>query len=121
MLFIPPFVIGVVVGFFLKQGYEVWQRRNGVTANMASNEATAPVLIKAEPDSLEAIHGIGPVFARRLREEGIEYFEQLAQLTPERIHAIIAPIRSSHMIDAERWIDEARTFAEKREQVRVSL
>ena len=41
-------------------------------------------------------------------------WDDLDELTPERIRAIIAPIRSGHMIDAERWIAEARAFAEMR-------
>lgn len=114
MPLIPPFVIGVVVGFFLKQGYEVWQQRAGASADAAPDEEAQPIAVDATPDNLEAINGIGPVFARRLREEGVIRFDQLAALTPERIRAIIAPIRSGHMIDAERWIAEARAFVEAR-------
>ena len=65
------------------------------------------------PDDLEAINGIGPVYAGRLQTAGIETFAQLAELTPDRIQEIIGSIRSGHMIEAEKWIAEARQFAEQ--------
>ncbi len=73
---------------------------------------TAPTAEIALPDDLEAINGIGPVYAGRLRTAGIETFAQLAELTPERIQEIIGAIRSGHMIEAEKWIAEARQFIE---------
>jgi large subunit ribosomal protein L21 len=77
-------------------------------------EDAPPAPVAIQPDDLEVINGIGPVFAGRLRAAGIETFAQLAELTPDRIREIIAPIRSSHMIDAEGWIAEARTLSERK-------
>lgn len=71
----------------------------------------APVVEEPTPDNLEVISGIGPVYARRLHAAGVHTFAQLADLSVERIHEIIAPVRSSHMIDAERWISAARQLA----------
>jgi len=67
-----------------------------------------PIAPPTEADDLEAINGIGPVYAGRLHNAGIQRFAQLANLTPERIHEIIGPIRSGNMIEAEHWISEAR-------------
>lgn len=114
MPLIPPFIVGVVVGFFLKQGYDLWQRRNGASSIVTANEEALLFPVVVAPDNLEAISGIGPVFAQRLREAGVERFEELAALTPDHLRAIVAPIRSGHMIDADRWIAEARAFAETR-------
>lgn len=63
-------------------------------------------------DNLEAINGIGPVYASRLQAAGIQTFAQLAELTPEDIRKIIGPVRSEHLIEVEKWIAEARQFAE---------
>ncbi len=63
------------------------------------------------PDNLEAINGIGPVYASRLHTAGVKTFAHLAELTPDRIQEIIGPIRSGHMIEAEKWIAEALKFA----------
>lgn len=73
----------------------------------ATEVATSPTA-----NELEAIHGIGPVYASRFQAAGIQTFAQLAQLTPERVHEVIAPIRSGQLIDAERWIMEATQLME---------
>ncbi|MEZ4734819.1 MAG: helix-hairpin-helix domain-containing protein [Caldilineaceae bacterium] len=73
--------------------------------------ATESLITPVAPDDLEAINGIGPVYASRLQAAGIHTFAQLAELTPEHIHEIIGPMRSGHMIEAESWIVEARQRA----------
>jgi predicted flap endonuclease-1-like 5' DNA nuclease len=79
--------------------------------------AAAPVIepaadtAPAVPDDLEAITGIGPVYAGRLHGAGIQTFAQLAELSPDQIREIIGPIRSGHMIEPEKWIAEARRLA----------
>jgi predicted flap endonuclease-1-like 5' DNA nuclease len=62
-----------------------------------------------EPDPLEEITGIGPVFANRLRDAGIRTFHQLATLPPERIREIaqMQPWQG----DVESWIEQARERA----------
>lgn len=65
-------------------------------------------------DPLEAIHGIGPVYARRLRAAGIQTFAQLAQLTPEQLQAAIGPLRTGHKTEVAHWIAEARQLSERR-------
>ncbi|MEZ4868146.1 MAG: helix-hairpin-helix domain-containing protein [Caldilineaceae bacterium] len=72
---------------------------------------SAVVTASATPDDLEAINGIGPVYAGRLHDAGIQTFAQLAELSPDQIREIIGPIRSGHMIDPEKWIAEARQLA----------
>src|SRR5689334_11971193 len=42
-----------------------------------------------ERERLEDIYGIGPVFGRRLRENGISTFDQLAEQSPARIREIM--------------------------------
>ncbi|MEZ4662630.1 MAG: helix-hairpin-helix domain-containing protein [Caldilineaceae bacterium] len=63
------------------------------------------------PDNLEAINGIGPVYANRLQNAGIQSFAQLAECSPEQIREIIGTMRSGHMIEPEKWIAEAGQLA----------
>ena len=58
-------------------------------------------------DRLERIRGIGAVFARRLNEAGVSTFEQLAELSPDRIREILR-VAEWQKIEPEKWIEEAR-------------
>ena len=44
--------------------------------------AASAKMVKAEPDDLTRINGIGPTFAKRLQEAGIDSFEKLAAASP---------------------------------------
>ena len=76
-------------------------------------ELNPPVQAVAEPakkerkDRLERIRGIGAVFARRLNEAGVFTFEQLAELSPDRIREILH-VEEWQKIQPEKWIEEAR-------------
>lgn len=62
---------------------------------------------------LEAIHGIGEVYAERLRAAGIHGFADLAAQTPERIREIIGP--GAHLAGGQiaAWIREASELANR--------
>ncbi|MFN8456605.1 MAG: DUF4332 domain-containing protein [Anaerolineae bacterium] len=66
-----------------------------------------------DPDQLEDIDGIGEVYAQRLNEVGIFAFEQLAQLSVDRIQEIISA-EEWQKIDAESWIAQAKAFVAKK-------
>ncbi|MFN8495316.1 MAG: helix-hairpin-helix domain-containing protein [Caldilineaceae bacterium] len=75
---------------------------------------TATPLASVTPpqqDDLEAINGIGPVFARRLHDAGIYTYVQLAALTPDHLHEIMASSRGGQMIHADEWIAQACQLA----------
>lgn len=83
-------------------------------------EAPAPVaptlvaptqVAPSAQDALEDIHGIGPIFAQRLRTAGVFTFAQLAVQTPEALRTIIGPVRASSMFHPEAWIAEAQQRA----------
>jgi len=63
-----------------------------------------------EPRELESISGIGPTYADRLREKGIETVAQLAALDPETV-AAITKASTSRTAD---WIEQAATATEER-------
>lgn len=60
-------------------------------------------------DDLTEIDGIGPVFAGRLNEAGVNSFAELATLTPEQVRDI------THLIgregEAAEWIGQAERLA----------
>ena len=64
-----------------------------------------------EPDRLEDVKGIGPIFTQRLNEAGIYTLDQLAQLTPEQITEMMEKDDQSFSGDPEDWIKQARELA----------
>jgi predicted flap endonuclease-1-like 5' DNA nuclease len=73
---------------------------------------------KAGRDNLQAIKGIGPVYSGRLREAGIQTFEQLAQLTPERLGDILGERYKRLFSNQETILAQAKDFAQQRAQKR---
>lgn len=69
-------------------------------------------------DRLTDIKGIGPVYAGKLYEAGIQTFKQLAAMTPEELYTLISePKWRMRSIDAESWINQAQNLASQREKV----
>ncbi len=66
--------------------------------------------IEVEPDNLEQIAGIGPVYANKLRAAGVVTFADLARLRADRLTDIIQPNRWQ-LIEPDRWITEAAIYA----------
>jgi predicted flap endonuclease-1-like 5' DNA nuclease len=63
------------------------------------------------PDDLTRIRGLVEVFAERLREAGIENYDQLAHATPDQIMAILKT--PGHITpDVESWIRKARELVD---------
>lgn len=71
---------------------------------------------KSGRDNLEAIKGIGPVYARRLREAGIRSFAQLAELSRERLGEILGERYKRLFSNQETIIAQARDFAQQKAQ-----
>jgi predicted flap endonuclease-1-like 5' DNA nuclease len=79
-------------------------------------------LVAAPPrpgqDRLTDIKGIGPVYAGKLYEAGIQTYRQLAAMTPEEVYTLISqPQWRMRSIDAESWIEQAKHLASQREKV----
>jgi len=65
--------------------------------------------IPAGAERLEDIHGIGEVYAERLRAVGIAGFAELASLPPARVKEIIG--RPLSLKSIQSWISQADAFA----------
>ncbi|MCB0062113.1 MAG: DUF4332 domain-containing protein [Caldilineaceae bacterium] len=73
----------------------------------------ASITAQPEPDDLEIIKGIGPIYAELLNAAGVTTFAQLAAQTPEQVHELIAVEENSHMADVESWIAQAQQLANR--------
>jgi predicted flap endonuclease-1-like 5' DNA nuclease len=74
--------------------------------------STAPETIKtsSQTDRLEAIKGIGPVFAKRLRAAGINSYRALSNTPPETLREIVSA-QPWQAVEAEDWITQARELS----------
>jgi len=68
-----------------------------------------------EADDLTKISGIGPVFAKRLAEEGLTTYAQIAKLTKKRIAELDEKLDLKNNIDNDDWPGQAKALmAEKK-------
>jgi predicted flap endonuclease-1-like 5' DNA nuclease len=68
------------------------------------------VAVSFEQDDLILINGIGPVIAGKLRQAGIQTFEQLGRLTAADLRGIVGD-SISRLADEDDLIEQARHFA----------
>lgn len=84
----------------------------GTTSQPATASAPAPTsspVPGAPADDLTTIKGIGPVYARGLKELGITTYAQLAAATAEQVTAGM-DVRGTANVDS--WIAQARDLAD---------
>lgn len=75
-------------------------------------DATAPSGAADRPDDLTAIVGLGPAMAKKLRQEGIESYAQLAALSEGEIARIEQDvIKSAGRFKRDDWVGQARRLA----------
>lgn len=77
-----------------------------------------PIVDKDGNDNLQAIKGIGPVFAKRLKEASVETFEELSQLKPQQLEEILGPLYKRFFSKREKIQAQAREFAKQRAQIK---
>lgn len=74
---------------------------------------------RGPPVDLDAIDGIGPTFAGRLRDAGIEDVSTLVERTPAAVARIVsAGLYDISLSRAERWIADARDLLAEHDDVR---
>ena len=67
-------------------------------------------------DNLQAIKGVGPVFAKRLNEGGVYTFEQLSRLTPGQLEEILGELFKRFFSKQETILAQARELAQQKSQ-----
>ncbi len=111
-----PLGIGVVIGGVLK-----WQIDRRINTKKDETLAEELATLKAELNRLKSdnskvsgelaqIKGIGPFFAKKLNEAGIDTISELANSSPEAIIAIIAPEKGTSLADPKDWIKQAQAL-----------
>lgn len=94
-------IIGFIVGWFLKDSnWEEWLEQLKSFFE-PKKEKTEPIPLLAEetkaasnpdeifPDPLEKLTGIGPAAKKKLNDNGIYTFKQIANLTPDTLTKIV--------------------------------
>lgn len=67
-------------------------------------------------DNFQAIKGIGPVFAKRLKEAGVLTFEQLSRLKTRQLEEILGTLYKRFFSRQETILAQASEFARQRAQ-----
>ena len=62
-------------------------------------------------DNFQAIKGVGPVFARRLKQAGIQTFDQLSRLKTAQLEEILGKLFKRFFSKQETILAQAREFA----------
>ena len=105
--------VGVVVGYLLMRQERAAQRRVWVPVQRAQPTqptVAPPAPSAAVPDDFTRIDGIGPAYARTLRELGINTFAELAQADPDDLAARISRL-SAARIRREDWTGQAAALS----------
>ncbi|HKI53175.1 MAG TPA: hypothetical protein VJ987_03550 [Anaerolineales bacterium] len=75
---------------------------------------TTPLTNRRGQDNLQAINGIGPVFAKRLNEAGVHTFEQLSQLGSKDMEKILGTLFKRFFSEENTIIEQAKEFAKQK-------
>jgi predicted flap endonuclease-1-like 5' DNA nuclease len=73
-----------------------------------------PLTDKDGNDNFQAIKGIGPVFAKRLKESGVTTFEQLSKLKSKQMEEILGTLYKRFFSKQETILAQAKEFAKQR-------
>lgn len=75
-----------------------------------------PLTDKDGNDNFQAIKGIGPVFAKRLKESGVTTFKQLSKLKSRQLEQILGTLYKRFFSKQETILAQAKEFAKQKTQ-----
>ncbi len=130
------FVLGLLMGWLAEWTIDwfYWRGRiQGVTKeNSTLKERITTLEAKKNPrlvsaknipltdaegnDNFQAIKGIGPVFAKRLKESGVVTFEQLSGLKSRQMEEILGTLYKRFFSKQEKILAQAKEFAKQKMQ-----
>ncbi len=94
------------------------EKRNGQQAPVAA--PPPPATPAVAPDDLQRIRGIGRGLHRKLRDQGIERFQQLAHMGPAELANLATAIGvATSRPQRDRWVEQARALAATAQQASV--
>ena len=73
-----------------------------------------PLRNKDGSDNFQAIKGIGPVFAKRLKDAGVTTFEQLSKLRSRQMEEILGTLYKRFFSKQETILAQAKEFAQQK-------
>ncbi len=105
------FIIGIIAGWFLKDSdWKVWlDKLKAYFIAQPTPPDPIPLLEdknKKTADPLEKLNGIGPVSKKKLNENGVYSFAQVATLKPEKLKEI-----AGSRVNAKEVIKQAKGLA----------
>jgi predicted flap endonuclease-1-like 5' DNA nuclease len=127
------FVLGLLLGWLAEWAIDwvYWRGRinkiakenTGLRERIASLEAKkSPSRLSAKNASLidkdgnhnfQAIKGVGPVFAKRLKDAGVLTFEQLSRMKPRELEEILGALYKRFFSKQETILAQAKEFAKQ--------
>ena len=97
----------------LKERLTILEARKTQPIRSAKN---LPLVDKDGNDNFQAIKGIGPVFAKRLKESGVTTFEQLSKLSSKQLEKILGTLYQRFYSKQEAIVAQAKEFAKQKAQ-----
>ena len=128
------FVLGLLVGWLAEWAIDwtYWRGRirSVATENTSLKERITSLEARKAPrllspknlpltnadgtDNFQAIKGIGPVFAKRLKDSGVTTFDQLSKLKSKQLEEILGTLYKRFFSKQETILAQAREFARQR-------
>ena len=133
MTVVAMFVLGLLIGWLAEWAIDwyYWRGRIGRVAdeNTGLREQLASLKRKKNPvrlsakhipiidadgnDNLQAIKGVGPVFAKRLKDAGILTFERLSRMRSAELEQILGTLYKRFFSKQETILAQAKEFAKQ--------
>jgi len=129
-------VLGLLIGWLVEWAID-WYYWRGRIRDIATENATlkeritsleakknqrvlsaknVPLTDKEGYDNFQAIKGIGPVFAKRLKESGVTTFKQLSKLKSKQLEKILGTLYKRFFSRQETILAQAKEFAKRKAQ-----
>lgn len=127
------FVLGLLLGWLAEWAIDWYYWRGRITRVAAENtdlrKEIAALQVRKNParlsaknipltdaqgnDNFQAIKGVGPVFAKRLKDAGILTFEQLSRLKSGQLEEILGTLYKRFFSKQETILAQAKEFAKQ--------
>ena len=75
-----------------------------------------PIIDKNGNDNFQAIKGVGPVYAKRLKEAGVTTFKELSQLKSKQLEEILGTLYKRFFSKQETILTQAKEFAKQKKK-----
>ncbi len=104
-----------LVGFLSQRDEEVGQLRSRLSALDAQLDGLRDefeAYQRTHPDDLTVIKGIGPVYQWKLRDAGVNTYQQLVASDPDQLRRML-DIKEWQRVNVASWIEQARDWAQR--------